>query len=150
MLKTERHKEILRLIENTEIETQEELCKALNDESFVVTQATVSRDIRDLRLFKVAGVEKKYRYASLTKTEGEVSEKMRNLFKTCVLKIEAAQNLIVVKTMTGNGANAGAVVDKFNIQGIVGSVAGDDTLLVICHDNATANDVAARLSDLLK
>ena len=150
MLKTERHKEILRLIENREIETQEELCKALNDESFVVTQATVSRDIRDLRLFKVAGVEKKYRYASLTKAEGEVSEKMRNLFKTCVLKIEAAQNLIVVKTMTGNGANAGAVVDKFNIQGIVGSVAGDDTLLVICHDNATANDVAARLSDLLK
>ena len=150
MLKTERHKEILRLIENREIETQEELCKALNDESFVVTQATVSRDIRDLRLFKVAGVEKKYRYASLTKTEGEVSEKMRNLFKTCVLKIAAAQNLIVVKTMTGNGANAGAVVDKFNIQGIVGSVAGDDTLLVICHDNATANDVAARLSDLLK
>lgn len=150
MLKTERHKEILRLIENREIETQEELCKALNDESFVVTQATVSRDIRDLRLFKVVGVEKKYRYASLTKTEGEVSEKMRNLFKTCVLKIEAAQNLIVVKTMTGNGANAGAVVDKFNIQGIVGSVAGDDTLLVICHDNATANDVAARLSDLLK
>lgn len=150
MLKTERHKEILRLIENREIETQEELCKALNDESFVVTQATVSRDIRDLRLFKVAGVEKKYRYASLTKTEGEVSEKMRNLFKTCVLKIEAAQNLIVVKTMTGNGANAGAVVDKFNIQGIVGSVAGDDTLLVICHDNATANDVAVRLSDLLK
>lgn len=150
MLKTERHKEILRLIENREIETQEELCKALNDESFVVTQATVSRDIRDLRLFKVAGVEKKYRYASLTKTEGGVSEKMRNLFKTCVLKIEAAQNLIVVKTMTGNGANAGAVVDKFNIQGIVGSVAGDDTLLVICHDNATANDVAARLSDLLK
>ena len=59
MLKTERHKEILRLIENNEIETQEELCKALNDENYVVTQATVSRDIRDLHLFKVAGVEKK-------------------------------------------------------------------------------------------
>lgn len=150
MLKTERHKEILRLIENNEIETQEELCKALNDESFVVTQATVSRDIRDLHLFKVAGVEKKYRYACLTKTEGEISEKMRNLFKTCVLKIEAAQNLIVVKTMTGNGANAGAVVDKFNMRGVVGSVAGDDTLLVVCHDNAAADDVAKRLSDLLK
>ena len=149
-MKTDRHKKILELIDRYEIGTQEELAKILNDEGYNVTQATVSRDIRDLRLFKVAGVEKKYRYASLTKTEGEVSEKMRNLFKTCVLKIEAAQNLIVVKTMTGNGANAGAVVDKFNIQGIVGSVAGDDTLLVICHDNATANDVAARLSDLLK
>ncbi len=150
MLKSERHKEILRLIESREIETQEELCKALNDESYVVTQATVSRDIRDLHLFKVAGVEKKYRYASLNKSEGEVSEKMRNLFKTCVLKIEAAQNLIVIKTMTGNGANAGAVVDKFNMQGVVGSVAGDDTLLVVCHDNDTADAVTRRLSDLLK
>lgn len=150
MLKTERHKEILRLIENNEIETQEELCKALNDENYVVTQATVSRDIRDLHLFKVAGVEKKYRYASLNKSEGEVSEKMRNLFKTCVLAIEAAQNLIVVKTMTGNGANAGAVVDKFNLQGVIGSVAGDDTLLIVCHDNETAGAVCERLSGLLK
>lgn len=150
MLKTERHKEILRLIENNEIETQEELCKALNDENYVVTQATVSRDIRDLHLFKVAGVEKKYRYASLNKSEGEVSEKMRNLFKTCVLAIEAAQNLIVVKTMTGNGANAGAVVDKFNLQGVIGSVAGDDTLLIVCHDNETATAVCERLSGLLK
>ena len=146
MLKTERHKEILRLIESNEIETQEELCKARNDENYVVTQATVSRDIRDLHLFKVAGVEKKYRYASLNKSEGEVSEKMRNLFKTCVLAIEAAQNLIVVKTMTGNGANAGAVVDKFNLQGVVGSVAGDDTLLIVCHDNETAAAVCERLS----
>ena len=150
MLKTERHKEILRLIENSEIETQEELCRALNDENYVVTQATVSRDIRELHLFKVAGVEKKYRYASLSKTEGEVSEKMRNLFKTCVLGIEAAQNLIVVKTMTGNGANAGAVVDKFNMQGVVGSVAGDDTLLVICRDNDAANAVAKQLAGFLK
>lgn len=150
MLKTERHKEILRLIENSEIETQEELCMALNDENYVVTQATVSRDIRELHLFKVAGVEKKYRYASLSKTEGEVSEKMRNLFKTCVLGIEAAQNLIVVKTMTGNGANAGAVVDKFNMQGVIGSVAGDDTLLVICRDNDAAYVVSKQLAELLK
>ena len=150
MLKTERHKEILRLIESNEIETQEELCKALNDENYVVTQATVSRDIRDLHLFKVAGIEKKYRYAYIGENEGEVSEKMRNLFKTCVLAIEAAQNLIVVKTMTGNGANAGAVVDKFNLQGVVGSVAGDDTLLIVCHDNETAVAVCERLSGLLK
>ena len=149
-MKAKRQALIREIVESQSIQTQEELAEALRAHGMVVTQATVSRDIRDLRLFKVVGVEKKYRYASLTKTEGEVSEKMRNLFKTCVLKIEAAQNLIVVKTMTGNGANAGAVVDKFNIQGIVGSVAGDDTLLVICHDNATANDVAARLSDLLK
>ena len=86
MLKTERHKEILRLIESNEIETQEELCKALNDENYVVTQATVSRDIRDLHLFKVAGVEKKYRYASLNKSEGEVSERCAIFLKRAFLR----------------------------------------------------------------
>ncbi|MGN1051880.1 MAG: arginine repressor [Candidatus Scatosoma sp.] len=152
MLKTERHAKILELISRAEIETQEELCKALNDENFVVTQATVSRDIRDLRLFKVAGIEKKYRYAHLGKSESEsdVSEKMRNLFKNCVLSVVVAQNLVVIKTMTGNGANAGAVVDKLNIESVAGSVAGDDTLLIVCRDNASAEEVERRLSDLLR
>ncbi|MGN1062364.1 MAG: arginine repressor [Candidatus Scatosoma sp.] len=150
MLKTERHAKILELISRTEIETQEELCKALNDENFVVTQATVSRDIRDLHLFKVAGIEKKYRYAHLGESESDVSEKMRNLFKNCVLSVVVAQNLVVVKTMTGNGANAGAVVDKLNIETVAGSVAGDDTLLVVCRDNASAEAVERRLSELLR
>ena len=149
-MKSARQEMILQIIEETEIETQNQLIDALKEHGFFSTQATVSRDIRDLHLFKVAGVEKKYRYASLNKSEGEVSEKMRNLFKTCVLAIEAAQNLIVVKTMTGNGANAGAVVDKFNLQGVIGSVAGDDTLLIVCHDNETAAVVCERLSGLLK
>lgn len=149
MLKSERHAKILELISRAEIETQEELCKALNDENFVVTQATVSRDIRDLHLFKVSGIEKKYRYAYLGASESDVSDKMRNLFKNCVLGITVAQNLVVVKTLTGNGANAGAVVDKLNMTEVVGSVAGDDTLLVVCKDNSAAEEAERRLSDLL-
>ena len=149
MLKTERHEKILEIISGKEIETQEELCKALNEENFVVTQATVSRDIRDLRLFKVAGIEKKYRYAYLGEKETDVSDKMRNLFKNCVLGVTVAQNLVVVKTLTGNGANAGAVVDKLNMTEVVGSVAGDDTLLVVCKDNSAAEEAERRLSDLL-
>ena len=150
MLKTERHAKILELISRAEIETQDELCKALNAENFAVTQATVSRDIRDLRLFKVAGIEKKYRYAYIGESESDVSKKMRNLFKNCVVGVVVAQNLVVVKTMTGNGSNAGAVVDKLNIEAVVGSVAGDDTLLVVCRDNDSAEKVERRLSELLR
>lgn len=150
MLRSERHKKILELIGRKEIETQEELCDELNKENYVVTQATISRDIRDLHLFKVAGIEKKYRYAYIGENEGEVSEKMRNLFKNCVVGVAVAQNLVVVKTMTGNGANAGAVVDKLNLESVVGSVAGDDTLLVVCRDNAAAESVQLRLSEFLR
>lgn len=150
MLKTERHAKILELISHMEIDTQEELCKALNDENFVVTQATVSRDIRDLHLFKVSGIEKKYRYAYLGASESDISDKMRNLFKNCVLNVTIAQNIVVVKTLSGNGANAGAVVDKLNIENVAGSVAGDDTLLVVCKDNSSAEEAERRLSDLLR
>ena len=150
MLRAERHEKILELIARKEIETQEELCEELNRENYVVTQATISRDIRDLHLFKVAGVEKKNRYAYIGENEGEVSEKMRNLFKNCVVSVAVAQNLVVVKTMTGNGANAGAVVDKLNLESVVGSVAGDDTLLVVCKDNDSADEVQRRLSEFLR
>lgn len=150
MLRAERHEKILELIARKEIETQEELCEELNRENYVVTQATISRDIRDLHLFKVAGIEKKYHYAYIGENEGEVSEKMRNLFKNCVVSVAVAQNLVVVKTMTGNGANAGAVVDKLNLESVVGSVAGDDTLLVVCKDNDSADEVQRRLSEFLR
>ena len=107
MLRSARHAKILEIISHKEIETQEELCAELNGMNYVVTQATISRDIRDLHLFKVAGVEKKYRYAYINDGEGEISPKMRNLFRNCIIGVNAAQNLVVVKTLTGNGANAG-------------------------------------------
>lgn len=150
MLRSARHAKILEIISHKEIETQEELCWELNQLNYVVTQATISRDIRDLRLFKVAGVEKKYRYAYINEGEDEISPKMKSLFRDCVISVKAAQNLVVVKTLVGNGANAGAVVDKLNHEEIVGSVAGDDTLLVVCVDNAAAESVVTKITDFLK
>lgn len=146
MLRSARHAKILEIISNKEIETQEELCAELNAINYVVTQATISRDIRDLHLFKVAGVEKKYRYAYINDGETEISPKMRNLFKNCVIGVSSAQNLVVVKTLTGNGANAGAIVDKMNYEEIIGSVAGDDTLLVVCKDTDSANAVVEKIT----
>lgn len=146
MLRSARHAKILEIISHKEIETQEELCAELNAMNYVVTQATISRDIRDLHLFKVAGIEKKYRYAYINEGEGEISPKMKNLFRNCVVGVSAAQNLVVVKTLTGNGANAGAVVDKLNYDEIVGSVAGDDTLLVVCKDSESASAVVEKIT----
>lgn len=146
MLRSARHAKILEIISQKEIETQEELCAELNSINYVVTQATISRDIRDLHLFKVAGIEKKYRYAYINDGEGEISPKMKNLFRNCVVGVTAAQNLVVVKTLTGNGANAGAVVDKLNYDEIAGSVAGDDTLLIVCKDNDAATAVANKIT----
>ena len=150
MLREARHAKILEIISHNEIETQEELCAELNRLNYVVTQATISRDIRDLHLFKVAGVEKKYRYAYINDGESEISPKMRSLFRDCVISLKSAQNLVVIKTLSGNGANAGAVVDKLNHEEIVGSVAGDDTLLVVCHDNVAAEAFVAKMTEFIK
>ncbi len=150
MLRTSRHAKILEIISHQEIETQDELCEELRKVNFVVTQATISRDIRDLHLFKVSGVEKKYRYAYINATEGEVSTKMRNLFRDSVLTVRKAQNIVIIKTMTGNGTNAGLVIDKLNYPEVVGTVAGDDTLIMICEDNEAADNVIAKVGDFLK
>ncbi|MBE5744576.1 MAG: arginine repressor [Clostridiales bacterium] len=150
MLRSARHAKILEIITHKEIETQEELCAELNALNLVVTQATISRDIRDLHLFKVAGIEKKYRYAYINDGENEISPKMKSLFRDCVVFVRAAKNLVVVKTLAGNGANAGAVVDKLNYEGIVGSVAGDDTLLIVCETDDAAIAVVEKIKEFLK
>ena len=150
MLRSARHAKILEIISRKEIETQEELCAELNKMNLVVTQATISRDIRDLHLFKVAGIEKKYRYAYINDGASEISPKMKSLFRDCVIFVRAAKNLVVVKTLAGNGANAGAVVDKLNYGEIVGSVAGDDTLLVVCESNEAANAVVDKIHEFME
>ena len=150
MLRSARHAKILEIISKKEIETQEELCAELNALNLVVTQATISRDIRDLHLFKVSGIEKKYRYAYINDGESEISPKMKSLFRDCVVSVKAAKNLVVVKTLTGNGANAGAVVDKLNYMEVVGSVAGDDTLLIVCDSDESAGSVVEKINGFMR
>jgi transcriptional regulator of arginine metabolism len=150
MLRSARHAKILEIISHKEIETQEELCAELNGLNYVVTQATISRDIRDLHLFKVAGIEKKYRYAYINDSESEISPKMKSLFADCVVSIRCAQNIVVVKTLPGNGNSAGSVIDKLNFVEIVGSVAGDDTVFAVCENAESASYVAEKIQEFLK
>lgn len=141
---------ILEIISSMEIETQEELCAELTKRNYNVTQATVSRDIKELRLFKVAGVKKKYRYAYIDDGNNKISPKMHNLFRECVLTMRPAMNQVVIKTLRGNGSNAGMIVDKVNLPEIVGTLAGDDTLLIVTESVEAAKIVVEKLSEFLK
>ena len=149
MYRNARQAKILEIISKNEIETQEELCNELVKLNFNVTQATVSRDIKDLKLYKVAGSIKKYKYASLEATQEELSPRMLNLFRECVLSINYANNLIVIKTMRGNGQSGGSFVHALQIEDIIGCVAGDDTVLVIVDSNEHTPAVVDKLKEYL-
>lgn len=145
-----RQKKILELIKEKEIETQQELCDELAALDTEVTQATVSRDIRELHLYKVKGTEKRYRYAATEWEEPQVPDKMLSLFRTCVVRIRAVGNTVVVKTLNGNGGNAGAVIDMLNYPEVVGTIAGDDTVFSLCENPEKAKTVLTRLNEIVR
>jgi transcriptional regulator of arginine metabolism len=150
MHRNARQATILDIISKNDIETQEELCAELNKLNFNVTQATISRDIKDLKLYKVAGTTKKYKYAYIEGDGDAVNNKMRNLFRECVQSINAANNIIVIKTMRGNGSTAGAFVDSLQFAEIIGSVAGDDTLLIVVDSNENTPVIVEKLREYIK
>jgi transcriptional regulator of arginine metabolism len=150
MSRSARHSKILELISEKEIETQEELAEELNKSDFTVTQATVSRDINQLGLIKVAGNKKRYRYAYADGKDHKITNKVINLFRECVLSVKSANNLVVIKTLAGCGAQAGSAVDKLGIPEILGSVAGDDTLLVIVRSQEDVSQVLMQFDEILR
>lgn len=149
MMRNQRQDAILKIIDEREIETQEELCDALAEQNIMVTQATISRDIKDLKLFKIVGNKKKYRYSHVTKSVSNVSDRMRSLFKESVLSIKSAGNLIVIRTIEGNGGNAGAIVDSMKLDCILGCVAGDDTVFVAVDNIKSVQSVVDILKNLM-
>ena len=122
----------------------------MNKLNFNVTQATISRDIKDLKLYKVAGTTKKYKYAYIESEGDVVTNKMRNLFRECVQSINFANNIIVIKTMRGNGSTAGAFVDSLQYSEIIGTVAGDDTVIIIADSNENTPILVDRLKEYVR
>lgn len=149
MTKKDRKLVILELIEQIEISTQEELTNKLIEQGFSVSQATVSRDISELNLIKVEGNKRKTRYMQAKIGNKEVSQKIVELFRNITQSIESANNFIVVKTLVGNANSAGMAIDQMHFPQIVGSVAGDDTLLIVTKNNADAEIVLKSLRILL-
>lgn len=140
-MKTLRQNKIAELIEEYEIETQEELASRLKECGFDVTQATVSRDIRELRLHKVPGIKGRQRYAAAPKNESDFDKKYIGALKNAVLSMEAAENIIVIKTVSGMAMAVAAMIDALNIDGIMGCIAGDDTIMCVVKTKAQVTDV---------
>ena len=146
-----RRQAIIDIITENEVARQEELVIYLKQKGYDVTQATVSRDIKELKLVKVKGEKQKFKYA-MPKTQfgSEIDkDKMITLLKTFVIDIKRAQNLIIVKTLEGNGSACGMAIDNLSTDKIVGSIAGDDTLLIVCDDEFNAEDVVDLLKEII-
>lgn len=149
MARTGRQLKLIEIINKNEIETQEALAEALRNEGYLVTQATVSRDIKDLGLIKVMTPNKTYKYAQPASTELKSSGKMLNLFRECVISIDYAGHLIVIKTVSGGANSAATLVDKLNFPEVMGCVAGDDTILVVIKDQQKIVPIVEKLKSLL-
>ena len=147
-MKVNRHAKIIELINKHQIETQEELAAYLNQEGFKVTQATVSRDIRDLKLTKVPAGDGKQFYAVHQSGDGEMGEKYIRVLREGFLSMDMAPNILVSKTVTGMAKAVCVAIDAMNWPEVVGSIAGDDTVLVIVDDPHGGDAVARRFTAL--
>lgn len=149
-MKLRRQSKIIEYIENLEIETQEELTEKLNLEGFNTTQATVSRDIKELRLVKVMSKNGTQKYATDTSSSaGNFSARLKSIFKDSVIKVDTAQNIVVIKTLPGLGSAAAASVDSLGNDEIVGSLAGDDTVFVAIKTSELAEKFAEKIKEML-
>lgn len=149
-MKTQRHRVILDIVENESIETQEELANMLCSRGFTVTQATVSRDIKELRLLKVLTDHGTYRYAVAEKSEQGIHDRLYRVFMETVLSVDVAENLIVIKTLPGSAHVAAELVDTMHWQETVGTLAGDNTVLVIVRNAESALAVAERFRGMIR
>ena len=146
-MKTQRQQAIMQLIAEHEIETQDDLISMLNAEGYKVTQSTISRDIRELKVSKVLGAGGKYRYAIPEVAPSVHSGKLKNAYSSAIISIETAENIIVVRTHPGLAQAVAAGIDSMHIKGILGCVAGDDTILTVARDANTAVEGVALLKE---
>ena len=150
-MKNARQEEIVKIIQSMEIETQDQLLEVLRARGFSTTQATISRDIKDLRMVKELTGSGGYRYAMSDRKSSAASDtRLRNIFKEGVVSAEVAQNIVVVRTMPGLASAACSALDGMEIEGMVGSLAGDDTGILIMRDNASAQQFVGEIHKLLK
>lgn len=149
MARSARQSKILELISTKEIETQDELAKELKNANFDITQATISRDIKELGLTKILCASGKYKYAILGGEQQVVSNKYINIFKECVISVKSALNLCVVKTIKGMGSGVCSFIDKLNLNELLGATYGDDTCMLIFPSTALAAEACATLLEMI-
>ena len=148
-MKSERQERILELISKYEIETQEDMIRRLQEEGYRVTQATVSRDLRELKLTKTLTSRGTYRYAVASGRSLAGNVKLNHAMVDSITNVDYSLNLVVIKTFPGMAQAVAAAVDALSMQSILGCVAGDDTILVVTPDSDAAEAISARLKKYL-
>ena len=149
-MKSQRQAKILEIISNKNVETQEQLLSELLDAGFRGTQATISRDIKELRIIKELTNLGTYRYAApANEMTGTFSVRLNTIFRECVVNVNYAQNIIVIHTLPGLASAAGAAIDAMNMSTVVGCLSGDDTVMVVMRDMNAAASFCGEIKNLL-
>ena len=148
-MKVTRHAKILEIINSKDIETQEELADELKKSGMNITQATVSRDIKELKLIKVLSESGKYKYATIMHTENFLSNKLVNIFTQTVVSVENVDNFVIIKTISGSASAAAEAIDSLNFDGIAGSLAGDNTIFVLARDTEKAQIITQKMKKMI-
>lgn len=148
-MKKTRHGKILELIENYDVETQEELAGRLREAGFSVTQATVSRDIRELKLSKIPAEDGGQKYVVLHQDDVEMEDKYSRVLKDAYAHMEVAQNLVVMKTVSGMAMAVAAALDNMEFSELVGCIAGDDTIFLATHSTEEARALTEKLQGMI-
>lgn len=146
-MKTGRQSKMIEIIQKNDVETQEELSELLEKEGYSVTQATVSRDIRELKLTKVQGQNGKQKYVILNDSSEELSQKYARILRDGFVSMDMAQNILVIKTVAGMANAVCAALDSMQLQEVVGSIAGDDTIMCAIR---TVDDTIALMKKIRK
>ena len=149
-MKKSRHQKIIDLVQHTRIATQEELADILNQEGYKVTQATVSRDIKELRLLKVLSPAGGYKYATADQAEHGISERFVRMFVDSVISINYSGNIVVIKTLAGSANVAGEAIDSMRWPEILGTLSGDNTIMVVVRSEEDAPMIVEKFHDIIK
>ena len=149
-MKNQRQAKILEIISAKNVETQEQLLEQLQEAGFRGTQATISRDIKEMRIVKELTNLGTYRYAvSGNEQTSTFSTRLNTIFKECVVKVDYAQNIIVIHTLPGLASAAGAAIDAMSMRTVVGCLSGDDTVIVVMRDMNAAASFCGEIKNLL-
>lgn len=149
-MKSQRQAKIMEIISTRNVETQEQLLDLLQKEGFRGTQATISRDIKDLRIVKEQTSLGTYRYTtSSNEVSGSFTSRLNTIFKECVIGFDYAQNIIVVRTLPGLASAAGSAIDSMNLSTVVGSLAGDDTVMIVMRDTNAAAAFCGEIKSII-
>lgn len=149
-MKSQRQAKIMEIISNRNVETQEQLLALLQDEGYRATQATISRDIKELRIVKELSSLGTYRYTVANNEVGSsFSARLNTIFRECVTGFDYAQNIIIIRTLPGLASAAGSAIDAMNMSMVVGSLAGDDTVMIVMRDNNSAAAFCGEIKNLI-